>query len=335
MKISASIYSSSSDDLAAIVRDLDAHGADLFHIDCNDNPAVFDDIATIRSVSTTPIDLHIISPTPSRYYGLIAEHAIEYVSFQYEGLTEALDVPEKIRSRLGLAITSATDNSAFAPFAERFDFVLIMCTTPGVSGGTFDKENFRKIRQFRKQFPRTRVHVDGGVNHEVSFILRNMGVDASVSGSYLMNSNSVGAAMLNLKTHEVDSHFLVRDFMRELEETPLLSQGDADFHAVLTSIEQHNLGFTLLVDEQQRLLGMITNADIRRGLLKHRDDFNAVTVDDITNTTPLVIDQSATVTEMLQLIKRQTFAVNYLPVVDEQRKVTGSLTFMNLIKGEL
>lgn len=335
MKISASIYSSKSDDLPAIIHDLDAHGADMFHIDCNDDPGVFDDIATIREVSDTPIDLHIISPTPSRYYPLIAEHEIEYVSFQYEGLEEELAIPENIRAKVGLAIISTTENAVFTPYAQHFDFVLMMCTTPGVSGGTFDKENFRKIRQFRKQFPDTRVHVDGGVNHEVSFILRNMGVDASVSGSYLMNSNSVGAAMLNLKTHEVDSHFLVRDFMREPEETPLLSQQQASFQAILTSIEQHGLGFTLLVDGENHLLGMVTNADIRRGLLKHTDDFNTITVADILNTSPLVIEEQATVTEMLQLIKRQSFAVNYLPVVDTERRVTGSLTFMNLIKGEL
>lgn len=335
MKISASIYSSKSDDLTAIIRDLDAHGADMFHIDCNDDPEVFNDIATIRSVSQTPIDLHIISPTPSNYYPLIAEYKIEYVSFQYEELSEPLLIPETVTSKIGLAITSTTDNAVFAQYAERFDFVLMMCTTPGVSGGTFDKENFRKIRQFRKQFPGTRVHVDGGVNHEVSFILRNMGVDASVSGSYLMNSNSVGAAMLNLKTHEVDSHFVVKDFMREPEETPLLSQKQASLHSALTSIEQYGLGFTLLVNDSHQLLGMITNADIRRGLLKHIDDFNAIEVTDIINTSPLAIDEQATVSEMLQLIKQQSFPINYLPVIDNERRVTGSLTFMNLIKGEL
>ena len=44
MKISASIYSTTRD-LEQVVRELDAHRIDLFHVDCNDDPKVFDDIA--------------------------------------------------------------------------------------------------------------------------------------------------------------------------------------------------------------------------------------------------------------------------------------------------
>lgn len=67
MKISASVYSSKSQSLPEIVNDLDVHGADLFHIDCNDDLSVFDDIAEIKQLSKTPVDLHIISPNPKNF----------------------------------------------------------------------------------------------------------------------------------------------------------------------------------------------------------------------------------------------------------------------------
>ena len=335
MKISASVYSSKSQSLPEIIKDLDVHGADLFHIDCNDDLSVFEDIAEIKQLSKTPVDLHIISSEPEKFFTKIEGLNVDYVTFQFENLQDELIIPDNISAKLGLAITSNTDISVFEHYAEKFDFILFMTTTPGQSGGVFDKSNFKRIRQFRQQFPDKKIHVDGGVNGEVSFILRNMGVYASVSGSYLMTSESMGAAMLNLKTHEVDSHFQVKDFMREADELPLLKLKDRNVIAILRSIEDYDVGFTILIDEDGKLDGIVTNADMRKGLLKHTDNLNNVSVEDITNTHPVTANENFSVMELLRFIKQQSFAISYLPVVDDENKVTGAVTFFNLIKGEL
>jgi pentose-5-phosphate-3-epimerase/CBS domain-containing protein len=335
MKISASVYSSKSQSLSEIIKDLDMYGADFFHIDCNDDLSVFDDIAEIKRLSKTPIDLHIISAEPEKFFAKVAAAKVDYLTFQYENLQGPLTIPDTISAKLGLAITSATDISVFADYAQQFDFILFMTTTPGESGGVFDKRNFKKIREFRRMYPGKNIHVDGGVNGEVSFILRNMGVYSSVSGSYLMNSESMGAAMLNLKTHEVDSHFQVKDFMRTANELPLLKLKDRSVTGILQSIEDYDVGFTILIDDAGKLDGIVTNADVRKGLLKHTDNLNNVSVADITNTHPLVANENFSVMELLRLIKQQSFAISYLPVVDDTNKVTGAVTFFNLIKGEL
>ena len=335
MKISASVYSSKNQSLPEVINDLDVHGADLFHIDCNDDLSVFDDIAEIKRLSKTPVDLHIISPEPEKYFTQIEKNKVDYVTFQYENLKETLVIPKSISAKLGLAITTDTDISAFEEYAEQFDFILFMTTTPGQSGGVFDKSNFKKIREFRQKYPGKNIHVDGGVNGEVSFILRNMGVYSSVSGSYLMNSESMGAAMLNLKTHEVDSHFQVKDFMRTIDELPLLKLKDRSVTGILQSIEDYDVGFTILIDDDGKLDGIVTNADVRKGLLKHTDNLNEVSVQDITNTNPVKANENFSVMELLRFIKQQSFAISYLPVVDDSNKVTGAVTFFNLIKGEL
>lgn len=334
MKISASIYSNKHRHLEEVVRELDAHGVDFFHVDCNDDPAVFEDIERIRAVSRTPIDLHVITPDPEPYFEPIIRHQVDYVSFQYETLEKPLDVPPSVSSRLGLAIMSSTDMAAFAPFEERFEFILLMTTTPGQSGGVFEKSNFRHIRQLQRLYPRTRLHVDGGVNHEVSFILRNMGVYASVSGSYLMNNEYIGAALLNLKTHDVDSHYLVKDFMHEMDETPLVGPERRDVRTVLQTIEDFSMGCALLTDEAGMLEGMITNADMRRGLLSHLEAVSELTVDEMLNREPVVANENLTVTDLLQLIKQQPFPVNYIPIVDDDYRATGIVCFWNLVKGE-
>ncbi|HLG02859.1 MAG TPA: hypothetical protein VI731_04650, partial [Bacteroidia bacterium] len=243
MKISASIYSTPRN-LDDVIRELDAHRIDYFHVDCNDDPKVFDDIKKIRASSRTPVDLHIISKTPEKYFPLLEKTPVDLVTFQYEELQGKINVPATVKGRLGLAITADTDVDVFAQYADRFDFILMMATIPGKSGGSFNKEIFRKIRMFKKRFPDKRIHVDGGVNGEVSFILRSMGVYASVSGSYLFNADSLGFALLNLKTHEHESHFLVKDFMLGKEEIPVLPPGQRNFADILRSIETYQMGFT-------------------------------------------------------------------------------------------
>lgn len=333
MKISASIYSTSRE-LKDVITDLDAHRIDLFHVDCNDEPRVFDDIRRIREWSRTPVDLHIISNEPEKYFPLLENTPCDYVTFQYENLPHKLTIPSSIKGKLGLAITAGTEIDVFDAYAGRFDFILMMATIPGKSGGAFNKEIFRKIRAFKKKYPEKRVHVDGGVNGEVSFILRNMGVYASVSGSYLFKDVTVGAALLNLKTHEHESHFLVKDFMFSNGEIPVLKPGERSFEKVLRNIEDYAMGFTMLADTEGKLEGIISNADVRKGLLRNIGRLDAISENDITNRTPVTVNENATVVELLRLIKSKKFPITYLPVVNDENKITGALTFFNLVKGE-
>ncbi|MSP68655.1 MAG: CBS domain-containing protein [Bacteroidetes bacterium] len=333
MKISASIYSTTAD-LKKVVCDLDNHRIDMFHVDCNDDTNVFDDIKNIRKWSKTPIDLHIISKTPEKYFPLLEKNPCDFITFQHEDLIGKLEIPSYIKGKLGLAITAASEIDAFEQYAGRFDFILMMATIPGKSGGAFNKDIFRKIRLFKKRFPEKRIHVDGGVNGEVSFILRNMGVYASVSGSFLFNAESLGFALLNLKTLENESHFQVKDFMMSGDEVPVLMPENRSFENVLRNIEQYQMGFTILVDNKNNLEGIISNADVRKGLLNNINTLSAITEIDITNRTPITVNENATVVELIRLIKSKKFPITYLPVVNDTNKLVGALTFFNLVKGE-
>ncbi len=333
MKVSASIYSNNQKQLADLIHELDAHHIDYFHIDCNDDPKVFEDIQFIRTISKTAIDLHVISSSPEKYFDFISSNKVEFVSFQYENLVKPLKISDDWHSNTGLAITSATPVDVFKQY-EHLDFVLMMTTTPGQSGGRFRHENFNKIREFRSKFPSKKIQVDGGVNEEVSFILRNMGVDSIVSGSYLLNHDYIGAQLMSLKSNAVESHYQVKDFKIDLEESPVITNEYPSFIEILQSIEDGNMGFTILTDNEKKLKGIISNADVRRGLLKNKSDLLAGSVDSMINRKPVLINENATVTEMLSLIKSHNFAILFLPVVDDQNRVTGSVMFNNLIKGE-
>lgn len=334
MKISASIYSDKKRSLKDTINDLRDHHVDLLHIDCNDDLSVFDDIAEIRELTDIPLDLHIISNEPEKFYSYLESCPVDYVTFQYENISGKLNIPTGIRSKKGLAVTTNTAVSVFDDYSD-FDFILIMATTPGQSGGVFDPINFKKIRDFKAKYPSKNVHVDGGVNPEVSFILRNMGVTASVSGSYLFNEPSVGQALMNLTKREIESHFLIRDFMIPLSESPFVLNENLQFETVLRSIEDGKLGFTLVLDKDNDLKGLVSNADVRKGLLRHIGALQDITGAELINPNAIRIEENKSVLDMLQLIKETDFPIMYLPVVDKENKAVGILTFVNLVKGEL
>ncbi len=334
MKISASIYSNKDKDLVSLVQELDAHRVNYFHIDCNDDPAVFDDIKIIREVSKTPIDLHLITSEPEKYFTLIEENNIENVTFQFEKIEKDFHVPETIKSNLGLSIVSETDIKIFKKYNDRFSFILFMATTPGESGGKFNKQNFKKINEFRNEYPGKKIHVDGGVNEELSFILRNMGVNVVVIGSYLFKNDFIGSALLQLKSDDIEGHYRVKDFMLDSDEIPVLNADHITFYDVLKSIEEYKMGFTTVVDDAGVMSGLITNADVRRSLLRNYENIGNISVDDMLNRNPAYVYDYETVSDMLAYIKTLDFPVLYMPVLDENKKIVGAIKFNNLIKGE-
>ncbi|MBI2258335.1 MAG: CBS domain-containing protein [Flavobacteriia bacterium] len=334
VKISASIYSDKKRPLKEVILDLENHNVDMLHVDCNDDDSVFQDIIEIKKWTSLPIDLHIISSNPERFFPLLIQTPVEYITFQYESIKNPLVIPSKIITKKGIAVSGDTPISIFSDYLH-FDFILIMATTPGQSGGVFDTLNFKKIRDFKKQYPDKSIHVDGGVNAEVSFILRNMGVSTSVSGSYLFSSASIGHALMNLTNRNIESHYLVKDFMIPFDECPFVNEKSHRFMDILQSIENGQLGFTLVVNEKNKFIGIISNADVRRGLLKNNEtkkDFDSI---DFINRNALSVNQKNSVKDLLSLIKKSKFPILYLPVIDDNQKAVGIVTFMNLIKGEL
>ncbi|MGB1317268.1 MAG: hypothetical protein ACPG5W_03640, partial [Flavobacteriales bacterium] len=148
MKISASIYSDSSQDLAATIQELEAHHIDMLHVDCIEKPAVFTDIKKAQEISQLPIDLHLITENPSSFEKLLDETPVDFLTIQYENLNGSQKLPKAGFNKLGLALTSNTPIEVFGEFESECDFVLLMATEPGKSGGVFQKKNFSRIREF-------------------------------------------------------------------------------------------------------------------------------------------------------------------------------------------
>lgn len=317
------------------MRELDAHNIDMLHIDCVDSPKVFDDIRAIKQFSTTPIDLHIISFSPEQYIPLVEELGVEYVSFQFENLSSIPKVPENSITQYGLAITSNTSIDVFEQVKDSYSFVMMMATVPGMTGGVFSKESFQKIIEFKHRYPKTQIEVDGGVNDQIAFILRLLGVNTIVSGSYLLNHESLGAGMLSL--HKAPSNsskhfFTVGDFTTPLQHLPIINNGDTSFKNILQQIEKGGQGFVMFTDAEGELAGIISNADMRKGLVKNLDNLNALQGQDLINTTPVHIHDTASVADMAKLLNNLNFIVLFLPVVDSNNVLKGAVLLNHLTR---
>lgn len=333
MKISASIYAVNEKLLTDLVKELDAHRIDMLHVDFNGNEQVFEDIARIRSVSGTPIDLHMIHPEPEKYFDLIQQLKIEFVSFQYETLKKLPILPISSASKFGLSIVSATPIEVFDQAVNNFDFVMMMSTVPGESGGTFNKNSFQKIIDFKQSYPNTRIHADGGINSEIAYILRLLGVHAVVSGSYLLNHESLGAGMLSFyQSPKEHKSFTAAEFAMPLNYLPVLKEPQLSFITLLQTIEKYAQGFVLITDEEGKLTGVVSNADVRRGILKNIDDMAAIVPAEIINRKPVVIAPEHTVTDILRMLNELNFIVLFLPVTDENNFLKGAVLLNNLTR---
>ena len=131
------------------------------------------------------------------------------------------------------------------------------------------------------------------------------------------------------------STYTVEDFMIPIEECPIVNSNEKSLKNTLETIEKGKLGFCLLLNDDHKLNGLISSADIRKSLLHNLDDLESLTVQNMINTNPLTIRDNNTVIDLLKVIKSAKFPVMYLPVVDLDFKAKGIVNFVHLIKGEV
>ncbi len=93
MKISASIYSDKQRPLELVIQDLVGHQIDLLHVDCNDSLEVFKDIENIRTWCNTPIDLHIITNDPEKFFPYLKKAPCRIHHFSIRGFNGTSKYP--------------------------------------------------------------------------------------------------------------------------------------------------------------------------------------------------------------------------------------------------
>jgi len=127
----------------------------------------------------------------------------------------------------------------------------------------------------------------------------------------------------------------VSEIMLKPEKFPVLPARTL-LKEALEAMGRSNLGIACIVDERSHLLGILTDGDIRRKLLKVQKPFSAFFVDDAlvhSIRTPATIRPSSTLIESIELMgKKQIWD---LPVVEESGKLVGLLHLHPAIRAVL
>jgi len=105
----------------------------------------------------------------------------------------------------------------------------------------------------------------------------------------------------------------VEDVMHELHEIALISAKQT-FRELIIAMTQKNYGAACVVDLNNKLIGLVTDGDVRRSLL-HGTDFNAMSVSNIMTHNPIFISAHATLKEAVDMMENRTSQLSVLPVV--------------------
>ena len=118
---------------------------------------------------------------------------------------------------------------------------------------------------------------------------------------------------------------LVSEVMMPLDRFPVIAE-NIIFKEALEEMGRSRLGIVCIVNDEMRLLGIITDGDIRRKLLKVQKPFSAFFIDDALDhsiRSPATIGPNHTLKEAIVLMgKKQIWD---LPVVDDKGLLVGLL----------
>lgn len=121
---------------------------------------------------------------------------------------------------------------------------------------------------------------------------------------------------------------LVDQLMHKGDDVPKVGP-DATLSDALLEMSRKRLGMTTVVDEQNRLLGIFTDGDLRRTLAKavdfHHTPIRTVMTPGGRNTKPHVLAAEA-------MRMMEEFAISQLVVLDDEQKVVGALNMHDLLK---
>ena len=120
----------------------------------------------------------------------------------------------------------------------------------------------------------------------------------------------------------------VADIMAQGGEVPLVEEGCSISEAIV-EMSRKTLGVVTIVNKDRRLVGLLTDGDLRRALEKRVDMYGDI-IDTIRTKNPQSITADILAAQALRMLRERS--INNYPVVDEQGCVVGVLTWQMIVK---
>jgi len=118
-------------------------------------------------------------------------------------------------------------------------------------------------------------------------------------------------------------HNSVVDLMNPEESCAKLQSGDS-IRQVVINLTSYPLGAAVILSDENTLLGLITDGDIRRAFQREKDILE-IKAHEIMTKNPVVVHPSATIKYALDLMENRKSQISVLPVVNDENVFLGLL----------
>ena len=120
-----------------------------------------------------------------------------------------------------------------------------------------------------------------------------------------------------------------------MHESPNISP-EANWLEVVKAISKYSLGAVNVVDENQKLIGIVTDGDLRRTIEKTPPEkFSELTAEQMMTASPITATPEMLAYDALQLMENRPSQISVLPVTDENEICLGLLRLHDIVKSGL
>ena len=218
IRIAPSILAADFTRLGDQVREAEAAGANLIHIDVMDGrfvpnismgPFV---VEAVRRVTTLPLDIHLMIVEPERYTQDFARAGATSINVHIEASPHLHRTLQHIREqdcRAGVALNPHTPASALSEVMDMIDVIIAMTVNPGFGGQKFIARMMPKVTTLRSMIEETGrsidLEVDGGIDPDTAAAVVDAGANVLIAGSSIFNQShsvehNIEALRQSLKT---------------------------------------------------------------------------------------------------------------------------------------
>ncbi|HZW28072.1 MAG TPA: ribulose-phosphate 3-epimerase [Trueperaceae bacterium] len=195
-KLAASVLAADFTRLGQSVQEAQDAGVEWLHLDVMDGhfvpnvsfgPAV---VAAVRSVSTLPLDVHLMIESPSRMVERFVAAGADVITVHAEVDPHLHRLLQQVRAtgaKVGLAVNPLTPLAVLEGALPYLDLALVMSVNPGFGGQEFIAGSLARVEALRRMRDRANpnclIEVDGGVTAANVKAVVEAGADVVVAGT--------------------------------------------------------------------------------------------------------------------------------------------------------
>ena len=121
----------------------------------------------------------------------------------------------------------------------------------------------------------------------------------------------------------------VKDLMHTGDAVPSVKLDNLMREAII-EISSKRLGITTVVDDDSRLMGIITDGDLRRGLEKWGEDFFSYKAGDVMTHKPKVLSKNTLAAKAVAVMEK--YSITVIVVGDEKNNIEGLIHRNDLLQ---